>query len=345
MKHLPEDILRNSVKLGILGLGRIGRIHLENLCTKIPGVEVMAAMNPSETGQGFARSWNVPLVTSDADRVINHPDIDAIVVCSPTNSHAEYVQKSAQAGKAIFCEKPLDLSLDTVRQSLKVVQDANVPLMLAFNQRLDPSFAAVKEKINEGSIGNIISVHVISRDPEPPPVRYIKSSGGLFMDMTIHDFDMARYITGSEVTEVFAKGYNLIDPEIGKAGDIDSGFILLSFENGATVIIENCRKAVYGYDQRLEVFGTKGMVRAENPYKDTSLFFDESGGHMKRHPDFFMTRYVGSYLREMEAFIDALRNKKPMPITGEDGLKAMIIAVAANRSVKEQRSVKIAEVA
>jgi myo-inositol 2-dehydrogenase/D-chiro-inositol 1-dehydrogenase len=333
-----------SVKLGILGLGRIGRIHLENLCTKIPGVEVLAAMNPSRAGQAFAKSWGVPFVMSDADAVINHPDIDAILVCSPTDSHAEYVQKSARSGKAIFCEKPLDLSLDTVRQTLKVVQEANVPLMLAFNQRLDPSFQAVKEKIKDGSIGNIISVHIISRDPEPPPVHYIKGSGGLFMDMTIHDFDMARHITGSEVTEVYAKGYNLIDPEIGKAGDIDTGFILLTFENGATAIIENSRKAIYGYDQRLEVFGTKGMVRAENPYKDTSLFFDESGGHMKRHPDFFMTRYIASYLEEMEAFIDALKNKKSMPITGEDGLKAMIIAAAANRSVEEQRPVKISEI-
>lgn len=330
-----------TIKLGILGLGRIGRIHLESLCTKIPGVEVVAAMNPSESGQAFARSWNVPLVTSDPDTVVNHPDIKAIIVCSPTDSHSEYVQKAARAGKAIFCEKPLDLSLDTVRQTLRVVQDANVPLMLAFNQRLDPSFAAVKEKINDGSIGNLISVHIISRDPEPPPVHYIKSSGGLFLDMTIHDFDMARHITGSEVIEVFAKGYNLIDPEIGKAGDIDTGFILLTFVNGATVIIENSRKAVYGYDQRLEAFGTKGMVRAENPYKDTSLFFDEAGGHMRRHYDSFMTRYLISYLREMEVFIDALKNKKPMPITGEDGLKAMIIADAASRSVKEQRPVKV----
>lgn len=332
-----------TIKLGILGLGRIGRIHLENLCTKIPGVEVVAAMNPSAQGQDFARTRNVTLVTDDADAVINHPDVNAVLVCSPTDSHSEYVQKAARAGKAIFCEKPLDLSLEKVKQTLKVVKDANVPLMLAFNQRLDPSFHSVKEKITEGSIGKILTVHIISRDPEPPPVHYIRSSGGLFLDMTIHDFDMARHITGSEVTEVFAKGYNLIDPEIGKAGDIDTGIVLLTCENGATVIIENSRKATYGYDQRLEVFGTRGMVRAENPLKDTSLFYDETGGHMKRHYDSFMTRYVVSYLREMEVFIDALKNNKSMPITGEDGLKAMIIATAANRSVQEKRAVDIAD--
>ncbi|MEJ0055696.1 MAG: Gfo/Idh/MocA family oxidoreductase [Bacteroidota bacterium] len=277
---------------------------------------MIGAMNPSKEGQAFAASFNIPLVTGNADAVINHPDIDAILVCSPTDAHSEYVIKSAKAGKAIFCEKPLDLSIEKVKETLKVVKEANVPLMLAFNQRLDPNFFAVREKIKEGKIGKLLTVHIISRDPEPPPVSYIKSSGGLFMDMTIHDFDMARHIAGAEVVDVFAKGYNLIDPAIGKAGDIDTGIIMLTFENDVTVIIENSRKAVYGYDQRLEVFGTAGMIQAENPLKTTTRFFDASGGHLTRHYDSFMTRYVESYLREMEAFIDALKNKKPMPITG-----------------------------
>jgi myo-inositol 2-dehydrogenase / D-chiro-inositol 1-dehydrogenase len=333
-----------TLNLGVLGLGRIGRIHLENLCTKWEGVKVLAAMNPSKEGQSFAQRFNVPMVTADADAVINHPDIDAIIVCSPTNAHADYVIKSAKAGKAIFCEKPLDLSLDNVRETLQVVKQANVPLMLAFNQRMDPNFASVKKQITDGKIGRMHTVHIISRDPEPPPVSYIKTSGGLFMDMTIHDFDMSRFIVGKEVVEVFAKGYNLIDPEIGKAGDIDTGIVVLTFEDNVTAIIENSRKAVYGYDQRLEVFGSLGMVKADNPLKSTSTYLDERGSHTPRHLDHFMERYVVSYQREMEAFVHALQKNQAMPITGDDGLKAMIIAEAANMSVKLKRSVAISEV-
>ena len=333
-----------TIRLGILGLGRIGKIHLENLCTKIPGVELVAAMNPSAEGRLFAQRYKVPLVTENASEVLHHPGIDAVVICSPTNTHADYVIEAARTGKAIFCEKPLDLSLKKVRQTLQIAKAANVPLMLAFNQRLDPNFEAARKQISSGKLGRIYTVRIISRDPGPPPVSYIKQSGGLFMDMTIHDFDMARYMVGGEVIEVYAKGYNLIDPEIGKAGDIDTGIILLTFENEVTVTIENSRKAIYGYDQRLEVFGANGMVRVENPLKNTSNFVDDSGTHLPRHLDFFMDRYEVSYLREMEAFVHALRENEPMPITGDDGLHAMILAEAANQSVKQNRPVKIAEI-
>lgn len=333
-----------TLKLGIIGLGRIGKIHLVNLCTKINGVEVIGVMNPSQDGQAFARRYNIPIVTSDASSILNHPSIDAVIICSPTNTHADYVIQAAKSGKAIFCEKPLDLSLSKVRQTLLTVKEAKVPLMLAFNQRMDPTFAEVKEKISVGKLGQIHTIHIISRDPSPPPVSYIKNSGGLFMDMTIHDFDMARHLVGTEVVEVFAKGYNLIDPEIGIAGDIDTGIVVITFENKTSVIIENSRKAVYGYDQRLEVFGSLGMIRAENPLKTTNEFYDDRGAHLSRHLDFFMDRYLISYQREMESFINALKNNEPMPITGEDGLKAMVIAQAANISVKEGRSVRINEI-
>lgn len=313
-------------KVGIIGLGRIGKIHLENLINKFQGVEVVAAMNPSETGQSFARRLGVPLVTSDADAVINHPEIEAIIICSPTDTHADYVINAARAGKAIFCEKPVDLSVDKVVQTLQIVKDSRVPLMLAFNQRFDENFLQVKDQIRKEKIGTIYTLHLISRDPAPPPVSYIKNSGGLFLDMTIHDFDMARYLIGGEVVEVFAKGYNLVDPEIGKAGDIDTGLIILTFDNKATAIIENSRKAVYGYDQRLEVFGSEGMIRTENPLKNNNIYYNEEGAHQARHLDFFMDRYQLSYQREMEVFLQALQNNKPMPVTGEDGLKAMLIA-------------------
>lgn len=304
---------------------------------------MLAAMNPSEGGRQFAQKFNVPLVTSNADDVINHPDIDAVLICTPTNLHADYVIKVARAGKAIFCEKPLDLSLQKVRETLAVVKQSGVPLMLAFNQRLDPNFQEVKQALLKGRIGKLRSIHIISRDPGPPPISYIKASGGLFLDMTIHDIDMARYLVGDEVKEVFARGYNLVDPEIGKAGDIDSAYLMLTFKNDVTVVIENCRHASYGYDQRLEVFGSEGMMKAENPLKTTNWIMDKEGVHLSRNLDFFIDRYAESYRIEMHTFIECLQKKMPMPITGEDGLSAMLIALAANISVKENRVVKIEE--
>lgn len=332
-----------QLNFGILGLGRIGKIHLKNLCTKWDGVQVLAAMNPSREGQYAARKYNIPLVTSDADEVISHPDIDAVVICSPTSTHSEYIIKAAKAGKAIFCEKPVDLSLDTVKSTLKIVQECKVPLMIAFNQRMDPNIEEMKSYIDNDKIGRIYTIHIISRDPGPPPVSYIRESGGLFMDMTIHDFDMARYLTGREVVQVFAKGYNLIDPEIGKAGDIDTGIVVLSMEDQITVIIENSRKAIYGYDQRLEVFGSFGMLKVENPLKTTRAYYDAMGSHFSTHLDFFMDRYDLSYQNEMEKFINSLKNNTPMPVKGEDGLKAMLIAQAATISMVQNRTVRMEE--
>lgn len=332
------------INIGILGLGRIGKIHLENLCTRIDGVRVLAAMNPSEPGRKFAEKFNVPLITDNADDVIHHPEIDAILICTSTNVHADYVIKVAKAGKAIFCEKPLDLSLEKVRETLAVVESSKVPLMLAFNQRLDPNFQEIKQAVLKGRIGKLRSVHIISRDPGPPPIPYIKASGGLFLDMTIHDLDMARYIVGEEVKEVYAKGYNLVDPEIGKAGDIDSGYLMLTFNNDVTVLIENSRHASYGYDQRLEVFGSEGMMKAENPLKTTNYLLDQHGVHLSRNLDFFIDRYAESYRIEMQTFVECLQKKIPMPITGEDGFQAMLIALAANISLKENRPVRLDEI-
>jgi myo-inositol 2-dehydrogenase/D-chiro-inositol 1-dehydrogenase len=227
---------------------------------------------------------------------------------------------------------------------LQVVKEAKVPLMLAFNQRLDPNFAEVKLKILEGKVGKLHTVHIISRDPAPPPISFIMRSGGLFMDMTIHDFDMANYLVDAEVLEVYAKGYNLFDPEIGKAGDIDTGIVMITFKNNVTVMIENSRKATYGYDQRLEVFGSSGMIRVENPLKSTNTYSNEEGSHLARNPDFFMDRYKASYFQEMKIFVESLLAKKPMPITGEDGLKAMLVAAAANLSLKENRAVLLKEI-
>lgn len=331
------------IRLGLLGIGRIGRIHLQHINRHFDDATVVAAMSPSEPGRAFARQLGVPFVTDDASAVIRHPEVDALLICSPTNAHADQICAAAAAGKAIFCEKPVDLTLDKVRRTLSLVEDAGVPLMLAFNQRMDPSFSAVKSAIEQGRIGTLRSIHIISRDPAPPPISYIKSSGGMFLDMSIHDFDMARHLAGAAPIEVYARGANHIDPAIGAAGDIDSAYIMISFENGVTAMIENSRQAAYGYDQRLEAFGSEGMVRAENPLKTTTVLSNADGIHGDRQLDFFIDRYTESYLREMRAFVDALKLGQPMPITGEDGLEAMYIALAAMRSHQESRPVLLSE--
>jgi myo-inositol 2-dehydrogenase/D-chiro-inositol 1-dehydrogenase len=338
------SITVKKVNIGILGLGRIGKIHLQNIVTKINNAEVVAAMNPSLEGQSFAEKFNIPNVSSDPDIVFNNPDIDAVMICSPSPTHADYIIRAAESGKSIFCEKPLDLSLTKIQEIIKVTKKHNVPLMVAFNQRFDPDFSKVKAMIDEGKIGDLRTIKITSRDPAPPPINYIKSSGGMFLDMTIHDFDMARHIAGSEVKEVFAQGRNLVDPAIGQAGDIDSGIVLLSFENGVSAVIENSRQASYGYDQRLEVFGSKGMVQADNNLKDTHRFWDENGSHQSRSLDFFIDRYQESYLNETNVFIQSLFEGKTPPVTGQDGLQATMIALAANKSMAENRPIKISEI-
>ncbi len=334
----------SQVKAGILGLGRIGKIHLDNIISRIPEAEVVAAVNPSERGQQYAHERNVPNISDDPNIIWDNEEINAVLICSPSPTHAEYITSAARAGKAIFCEKPLDLSLAKIEEILSVTEKHKVPLMVAFNQRFDPDFARVKSLADKGAIGELRTIKITSRDPAPPPISYIESSGGMFLDMTIHDFDMARHMAGSEVAEVYAQGRNTVDPAIGAAGDIDTAVILLTFENGVSAVIENCRQAAYGYDQRLELFGSKGMAQADNNFKDTHRHWDASGLHHSRLLDFFMDRYADSYFHEMNAFIKAMSTGEKPPVDGTDGLKATRIALAANLSMKENRPVRIEEV-
>ncbi len=234
-------------------------------------------MDVFEESKSIADEFNVPVFVKDFDELLAMPDLDAVVICSPTDTHADYVVKAAKAGKQIFCEKPLDLSLERVKEVLKVVEESGVKLMLGFNRRFDPEFKKIRQLVVNDSVGDVQIMKITSRDPGPPPVSYIKVSGGMFLDMTIHDFDMARYISGKQVKEVFAKGAVMVDPEIGKAGDIDTAVITLTFEDGSMAVIDNCRKAVYGYDQRLEVFGSKGMAQAENNFPNNHKLYTESG--------------------------------------------------------------------
>ena len=324
-----------QLKIGIIGLGRIGTIHYNHIRQQIPEAEVVMVSDvyknglPDEVQQG------------EADELIAHPDIEAVIICSPTNTHADYVVRCARAGKHVFCEKPLDLSLTRIRETLQVVRQHNIQLMLGFNRRFDANFMKLKALVDAGKIGDVQLVKITSRDPAPPSVDYLKSSGGLFLDMTIHDFDMARYVMGKEVKQVYAAASVLTGGAVAEAGDIDTAVVTLKFEDDSIAVIDNSRKAVYGYDQRLEVFGSKGMANVENNKPDNHIYYHEDGVESALPLHFFMERYTASYLTEMRAFIQTVRSKQCVPVDGADGLKAATIAVAAQRSFKENAPIMV----
>lgn len=333
-----------KIKVAVAGLGRIGKIHLKNLCRNFSEIEVIAVMDVFDESKAVADEFNIPVFVKDFDELLSVPELDAVVICSPTDTHADYVVKAANAGKQIFCEKPLDLSLARVKEVLKIVDESGVKLMLGFNRRFDPEFKKIKQLVVNDAVGDPQIIKITSRDPGPPPVSYIKVSGGMFLDMTIHDFDMARYISDKEVEEVFAKAVVKVDPEIGEAGDVDTAIITLTFKDDSMAVIDNCRKAVYGYDQRLEVFGSKGMAQAENNFPNNHKLYTEKGisGDLPLH--FFLERYNASYNQEIREFIDALVSGDEMPVDGTDGLMSMAIALAAKKSVAEGRPVRIDEI-
>jgi myo-inositol 2-dehydrogenase/D-chiro-inositol 1-dehydrogenase len=276
--------------------------------------------------------------------MLDDPEIDAILIGSPSPEHAAQMIECARAGKHIFCEKPIALDPDIIRNALAEVEKSGVKLQVGFNRRFDPNFAAVQEQIASGALGEPHIIRITSRDPAPPPAEYVTSSGGLFMDMTIHDFDMARFLCGSEVTEVHAYGAVLVDPEIGKAGDIDTAVISLKFANGALGIIENSRKAVYGYDQRVEVFGAKGTAMADNNTPTSMVVLNESGTIRDKPLYFFLERYKIAFVAEMQAFVDAIREDKPTLVSGKDGLVPVLIASAAQESLNTGKPVQVVSV-
>ena len=334
-----------KIKMGVIGTGRIGKVHIATLVQNVPMAEVVAVADINlESAKDTAGKFGITNVFSNYLDVINFPGVEAIVICSPTDTHAKYIVDAAKAGKHIFCEKPVDLSIDVIKEANKAVEKAGVKMMVGFNRRFDPNFLKIKNLVVEGKIGEPHILKITSRDPAPPPAQYAASSGGMFMDMTIHDFDMARYITGSEVTEVFTKAAVMVDPAIGKAGDVDTAIITLTFKNGAMGVIDNSRKAVYGYDQRLEIFGSKGMLSADNNFPENHQYFAADGIHRSLPLNFFMDRYLESYANEMKIFCDAVLNNSPLPVSGNDGLMSVVIAMAAKKSHLENRPVKIAEV-
>ncbi len=333
----------NKMKFAVAGLGRIGKIHLENLL-QMTKVEVVAVMDPTEESQQYARDKGISNVTSTYEAMLASEDIDVVVICSPTDTHADYVEIAAKAGKHVFCEKPLDLSLERVLEVLEVVKETGIKLMIGFNRRFDKEFKKVKALVSEGAIGEHHLVKITSRDPGAPPLSYIEKSGGLFLDMTIHDFDIARFIVGKEVVEVYAKGAVLVDPAIGSTGDIDTAVIILTYSDGTMAIIDNSRKAVYGYDQRIEVFGSKGMVKADNNLHDSHQLFTSQGSQRSLPLHFFLERYAEAYKTELSDYINSLENGSPVPANGNDGLQSLKIGLAAIKSVQENRPIKLSEI-
>lgn len=328
-----------TVRLGLLGAGRIGKVHAAAIAA-VPGARLVAVADAvTEAARALAAVSGAEM--READAIMAADDIDAVLITTPTDLHAAMIEQAARAGKAIFCEKPIDLDVARVRACLAVVAEAGVPLMVGFNRRFDPNFVEVRRRIDAGMIGKVEMVSITSRDPGPPPADYIRRSGGLFRDMTIHDFDMARFLLGEEVVSVFASASVLVDPVIGDLGDYDSAALVLTTRSGRIAQISNTRRAVYGYDQRVEVLGEQGLVSAENLRATTVELADASGYHREPLLNFFMTRYTDAYRAEIAAFIAAIASGGPVTPSGEDGLKALLLAEAAMRSVREQRVVTI----
>ncbi len=305
---------------------------------------VIADVNPAAAVE-VAERCGIPRVVQDNQEILGDSAIDAVLICSPTATHADLVMQAARAGKHIFCEKPIDHSLSRIDVALREVNKAGVKFQVGFNRRFDANFARVRAAVLRGEIGTPHLMHIVSRDPAPPPISYIRASGGIFLDMTIHDFDMARFLLGDEVESIYTAGSVRVDPEIGKAGDLDTVLIVLQFKNGVIGTIDNSRKAVYGYDQRVEILGSKGAIATENRYPNEAILSTDAAIQRDLPLNFFMDRYTESFISELQAFVHAVLENKPTPVSGMDGRIAVVMGLAARKSYDERRPVRLEEVA
>lgn len=334
-----------KLRIGIIGAGRIGKLHAENLAYRIPNAEPAAITDIDiAAAQETAAKLSISKVVADYHEILDDKNINAILICSSTDTHAQFIEAAAQAGKHVFCEKPIDLELNRIRKVLEIVKRADIKFQVGFNRRFDPNFVRIRKAVQQGEIGAPHILRITSRDPEPPPLAYLKTSGGLFLDMAIHDFDMARFLTGAEIEEVYACGSVLLDPSFEEAKDIDTATVTLKFDSGAIGVIDNSRKAVYGYDQRVEVFGSKGMVRAENNAAENVQILDADSGRSPKPLYFFLERYKDSYVAEIQAFVDAILGDHTPPVGGTDGLESIRLGLAAKQSLAENRPVKVSDI-
>ena len=327
------------IKIGVLGCGRIGQVHAATLM-RMPNAQLVAVSDAfPAAAEALAAKTGADVLTTD--QIIAHPGIDAIIIGTPTDTHYDIIHAASRAGKAIFCEKPVDMSATRIRDCMAVVAENKTAFMTAFNRRFDPSFAHLQSRITAGDIGAVEIVTILSRDPAPPPVSYIKSSGGIFRDMMIHDFDMARFLLGEDPISVFATGAALVDPEIGKAGDVDTAAVVLTTASGKICQISNSRRATYGYDQRIEVHGSKGMLRAENHRENTVEIATEAGFRTAPAQHFFLERYQAAYMAELQHFVASLESGATQSPSITDGLRAQLMADAAADSLATGRPVAI----
>lgn len=325
--------MENKLKIGIIGAGRIGKLHANNLVNHVPNAEVVAISDIfEESAKKTAAELGIPKACADYRDILNDPEIEAVFICSSTDTHSPISMEAAKAGKHIFCEKPIDHDLDKIRAVLDEVKKAGVKYQVGFNRRFDRNFKHVHDVVAAGGVGDVQIVKVTSRDPEAPPLSYVKVSGGIFVDMTIHDFDMVRYLSGSEVTEVSAVGTCLVNPEIGEAGDVDTCIITLRFANGALGVIDNSRQAVYGYDQRVEVFGSKGMITADNETPNNTTYYTADGVSKEKPLYFFLERYNDAFIQEEKSFVNACLNDTATIVGAFDGLQPVLIGLAAKKS-------------
>lgn len=332
------------IKIGIVGLGRIGKVHLFNIQQLISGASIIAACSRSEKSLEYAKKHSVKGLFTSFDDMLSEGGIDAVIIASPTSLHFEHLKLAIAAGKHIFCEKPIDLSIENVKE-IKSLLDANpVKFMVGFNRRYDPNVLKIKKELNEGRLGVPQSVKIISREPGPPPMEFIKTSGGLFLDMAIHDFDLARYLMNSEITEVYSTASIFGDLPLETVDDVDTAVTILKFKNKGFATIENSRNSTYGYDQRIEVFGEKGLLSSQNKSDDSVYFANNSGFHRPKPVGFFIERYKESYINILDSFVQCLEQNKDLELTFQDGLQSLAISLAAEKSSKQNRTVLLSEI-
>ena len=335
----------NSLKIGLIGAGRIGLMHAEHLTSRVRSAELLIVADAfEEAAKECAERYAIPYFVQDYHAILDHPDIQAVVICSSTDTHAQIIEEAAQAGKHIFCEKPIALDLPSIDRALDTVERFSVKLQIGFNRRFDANYRRVRQAIEQGEVGQPQLLHLISYDPDPPPIEYITVSGGIFLDMTIHDFDMARFLIGSEVEEIFVLASVMNSPAIGAVGDVDTALVMLQFTNGVIGTISNSRHAAYGYDQRLELLGSAGAISIGNNYPNTAIISDGRGVRRDLPLYFFIERYTESFVAEMTAFVDAVLHDAPVPVTGRDGRVPVVMALAANKSLAEHRPVSLSEI-
>ncbi len=334
------------IKIGIIGAGRIGKVHLQSITTNVPNAVVKAVADPfmNEETEAYIKSKGVEKITDNYKDIINDPDIDAVMVCSSTDTHSSISVEAIKAGKHVFCEKPVDHSIEKIQAVADALEGTNLKFQVGFNRRFDHNFAAMRKAVDEGRIGQPHIVKITSRDPEPPNPAYIKVSGGIFLDMTIHDFDMATFLVDSDVEEVYVEAAVLVDPAIGEQGDVDTAIISMKMTNGALCVIDNSRRAAYGYDQRAEIFGSKGMVTNLNDTLSSAVVVDENGVNGEKPLFFFLERYMQSFTQEVCQFVEAIENDTDVPVGIHAGMQSVKIGLAAKKSLDEHRPVKLSEI-